>query len=82
MTFAQYTQDADPAIANAASILVGIEADHKAGKLSDSEYHELVKDTLDLQQIEYVTADDLRRQHLVATYQILASLAGIILPLV
>lgn len=82
MTFQAYTQDADPVIATAANILVGIDADHKAGKLSDSEYAELVKDALDLQQIEQITSDDIRRQHIAATYQILATLAGIILPLV
>lgn len=82
MTFQAYAQDADPVIATAANILIGIDTDHKAGKLSDSEYAELVKDALDLQQIEQVTADDIRRQHLVATYHILATLAGILLPLV
>jgi hypothetical protein len=66
MTLDTLIQNADPIIQNAASLTARAVADLKAGKISESEYVELVKNILDFQAVVLLT-DDMNRQNEIAS---------------
>jgi hypothetical protein len=66
MTLDTLIQNADPIIQNAASLTARAVADFKAGKISESEYAELMKNILDFQAVVLLT-DDMNRQNEIAS---------------